>query len=408
MKILFITSYGFSDRMRNFMEFILARIMAKSGWKVFAVARPEKELTENFTTDGVRVFKTQNMLRGFFHLAKLMAFERPDVIHIFNQRNNPLAIMAAGLNKIFGIPLVFTEYGLLHDHYLVKDRDNPLPISLKFNEDGAILSFGKIFRNKNIVKNAKNYLFHLPLSSADKIVFVSRHNIELAEKMGLKKSLYLPYIFDEKRWPPADSGNDFKKSENENLILFIGQMKLRKGWDVILEAVSYIDKGLNPKLVFITSSYEKEPAELSSAVEKLKIRDRIIFLGKVSNEKLEEAYRASELVAIPSRYEGFGLPVIEAWEMQKPVVASDVVAVNEHVKNGYNGLLVPPENPKALAEAMERVLKDKNLRGNLIQGGNQTLKTMKSEEFKNKWFDFYKLLIENKNFPSEKITEKGN
>lgn len=400
MMILIITSYGFNNRMRNFFEFIISRILAKNNWKVFAMSKAENGKTESFISDGIKIFSTANPLAGLLHLLKILLFKKPDIIHIFNQRNNPLGIIAAIINKIFQIPLVFTEYGLLHDHYLVSDRDNPFPISSKFNQNGAILSFGKIFRDKNIKANIKNYLFHSPVAKADKIVFVSKHNIELAEKMGLKNIFYLPYIFDDSRWntkkspiiKKTDKLTILEKNKNGNAILFIGQMKLRKGWDTILEAMPHIDKNLNPKLIFATSSFDSEPQELSLKIDKLNIRNNFIFLGKPKNEELKYAYEISKLVAMPSRYEGFGLPAIEAWEMQKPIVATDVIATNEHIRNGYNGLLVPPENPKALAEAIEKLLKDDKLREKLIENGAKSLSDLKSEKIKNQWLEFYENL----------------
>lgn len=403
MKILIVTSYGFNSRMRNFIEFIVGRFLVKNGWEVFAVARSEIPKTKSFVSDGIKIFTTLNPIAAFFHIIKILLFKKPDVIHIFNQRNNPWGIMTAIINKIFRIPLAFTEYGLLHDHYIVSDRDNPFPLSQKFNKNGAILRLSGIFRDKNIKKNIKNYLFHLPLITADKIVFISKHNIEIAEEMGLKNVIYLPHIFDDERWinqeiyliSKKEAISDLEKHKNKNLILFIGQMKLRKGWDVILEAMACLNKDVNAKLIFVTQS-EKEPEELSHKINELGIKNKVIFLGRVDGEELKKIYQISKLVVLPSRYEGFGLATIEAWEMQKPVVASDVIAINEHAKNNYNALLVPPENPKALAEAIEKIIKDEQLCAKLIHGGNETLKTLKSPEARNQWLQFYKNLIKNK------------
>jgi glycosyltransferase involved in cell wall biosynthesis len=389
--------------MRNFIEFIVGRFLVKNGWEVFAVARSEIPKTKSFVSDGIKIFTTLNPIAAFFHIIKILLFKKPDVIHIFNQRNNPWGIMTAIINKIFRIPLAFTEYGLLHDHYIVSDRDNPFPLSQKFNKNGAILRLSGIFRDKNIKKNIKNYLFHLPLITADKIVFISKHNIEIAEEMGLKNVIYLPHIFDDERWinqeiyliSKKEAISDLEKHKNKNLILFIGQMKLRKGWDVILEAMACLNKDVNAKLIFVTQS-EKEPEELSHKINELGIKNKVIFLGRVDGEELKKIYQISKLVVLPSRYEGFGLATIEAWEMQKPVVASDVIAINEHAKNNYNALLVPPENPKALAEAIEKIIKDEQLCAKLIHGGNETLKTLKSPEARNQWLQFYKNLIKNK------------
>lgn len=398
MKIFFVTSYGFNQRMRNFEEFVMARILAKKNWQVYALAKNEIDKTEHVHEENIDIFKTAATLPGVFHIIKILFFARPDVVHIFNARNNHLGIIAALLCKLTFRPFFFSEYGLLHDHYLVTDRDNPFPLSAKLIKDGPIFSFWKIFRDLNLSANLKNYLFHFPMSHAKKIVFVSRHNIEIAQEIGLKNSIYLPYIFDDERWDTTPTTNHDKAGKlNElltntsmNPILFIGQLKLRKGWDVILETLPHIDNRLNVKLIFITSSVgDQEPPELTAKIDTLGIRNQIIFLGRVTDENLKAAYESAKLVVVPSRYEGFGLAVTEAWAMKKPVVASDVAAINEHCVDGENCLLVKPEHPKDLALAIEKILLNDKLALRLVMGGNKSFQELQSEPAINKWLELY-------------------
>ena len=117
MKILIATSYGFNLRMRNFIEFIVARLLSQKGWQVTAVAEPEQNKKEYFRTDGnISVFKNPSKISIFIFLLKKFIWDRPDIVHVFNMRNNRQGILAAIFSKIFRVPLVFTEYGLLHDH----------------------------------------------------------------------------------------------------------------------------------------------------------------------------------------------------------------------------------------------------------------------------------------------------
>jgi len=95
--------------------------------------------------------------------------------------------------------------------------------------------------------------------------------------------------------------------------------------------------------------------------------DRLLFTGYVSDEALPLLYNAAEVFAFPSRYEGFGLPVLEAMACGTPVVAGDAPAVNEIV--GDAALLVPPNDWRRLAEALERVLTDALLAERLRQKG---------------------------------------
>lgn len=404
MRILIATSYGFNPRMRNFIEFIIARLLAKNGWDVIAFAEPEGERDEFYTTDKISVLKVSNIFKKFLLLLKKFLFEKPDVVHIFNMRNNHTGIITSIFCKLFRIPCVFTEYGLLHDHYLVADRDNPYPLKDKLIKDGPIFSFFKILRDLKLKNNFRNYAFHFALSRANELIFISKHNLEIADILGFKKVRYLPHIFDENRWSEdAIEGRNEKieivrKYADCNLILFIGQIKLRKGWDIILEAMGHLDKNLKAKLIFITATSDSEPPELKEKIDKLGIRDNVIFLGKVDGQPLKEIYELANVVVVPSRYEGFGLAVTEAWEMEKPVIASDVPAINEHLVNEVNGLSFPPEDSVSLARTIERILKDSDLRQKITEGGLKTIEKLKSKESQNQWLNFYENLLKKSDF----------
>lgn len=402
MRILIATSYGFNARMRNFIEFTVARLLANNGWHVTAFAESERKGDDFYTTDQIKVFKISNIFKNFFALVKKFLFEKPNVVHVFNMRNNHTGIVVCILCKIFRVPCVFTEYGLLHDHYLVTDRDNPYPLEKKLIKNGPIFNFFKIFRNFKIKINFRNYAFHFVLNHANEIVFISKHNLEIAKLLGFKNLRYLPHIFDESRWAEGDEITEKNekvetvknlKGHSYNLILFIGQIKLRKGWDIILEAMRLLDKNLNAKLIFITATSDLEPPELKEKIDGLGVRDNVIFLGKVDGPPLKEIYELAKVVVVPSRYEGFGLAVTEAWEMKKPVIASDVPAINEHLVNKTNGLSVLPEDPASLAQAIEITLKDPALRQKITEGGLNTLGKLKSAESQNQWLDFYKNIL---------------
>jgi glycosyltransferase involved in cell wall biosynthesis len=78
-----------------------------------------------------------------------------------------------------------------------------------------------------------------------------------------------------------------------------------------------------------------------------------------------------DVFALPSRFEGFPLAVLEALLARSAVVAADVGSVSEAVRDGETGLLVPPEDPTALAEAIRRVLADGELRQRLGEQGRR-------------------------------------
>jgi len=402
--ILIVAPYGFNDRMANFVEFIIARLLAENGWKVIGLVRHEGKAEKIESICGVKIYRYKNFGQGLNFLFKIFFIERPSIVHVFQQRNNRLGILAAILAKLAFKPLLFTEYGLLHDHYLVDDRDDPLGKPLKPN--GLAFSFWQIIINSFIKKTAsfkknfKNYFFHWPLTHADNIVFVSRHNLEIAKNLGLKIYIYLSYIIDSARWNkmPEDKNKEeylpeLKKITGRPFCLFIGQLKLRKGWDIYLEAIPMVDESVMPLFALITSSAKEPPAYFTQKIQELGIEDRVIFFGRVSGETLKKIYNLSLIVVVPSRYEGFGLVAIEAFENKKPLIASMVTALDENVIDGYNSLTIPPKDPRKLAAAITRLAPDKELQQKLVAGGEETLKKLKSSELKQQWLDFYEKLI---------------
>jgi glycosyltransferase involved in cell wall biosynthesis len=108
----------------------------------------------------------------------------------------------------------------------------------------------------------------------------------------------------------------------------------------------------------------KRAAELGCA-------QRLRITGRVPADELVQLYRRAALVAVPSRYEGFGLPAAEAMACGTPVVASAAGALPEVVRTGGGGLLVAPNNPEALAAGIATLLEDPELRADLGRRGCQ-------------------------------------
>ncbi len=396
-RILIVAPYGFNDRMTNYIEFVSGRLLAKNGWSVIAITRAENNKNSINNTCGINVYRYKNILFGIIDLLNILLLFRPKIIHIHNLRNNRLGIITAIFARIFFIHYVFTEYGLLHDHYLTDDREDPLNNTI--HTERVICNITQLI--KKIIKKPKifkyyisSYIFHWPITHANSIVFVSKHNILIAKELKLPPSIYLPYIIDNYRWTAIDSSGKEILEKIKNLtgvnVLFIGQMKLRKGWDILLKAIPSIPVDVIEKFIIKTSTTGNESDEYSNVVDSLGIRERIVYLDKFfSNDILKKVYEVSTFVVVPSRYEGFGLVPLEAFEMNKPVIASRVNALTDFLTDNENCLLVPSKDPQKLAETIIKIAKDMELQKKLIKGGNDTLNRLKSKEYEQKWLEYY-------------------
>jgi glycosyltransferase involved in cell wall biosynthesis len=97
------------------------------------------------------------------------------------------------------------------------------------------------------------------------------------------------------------------------------------------------------------------------------LRSRVAFTGRISDEQLRTLYAGATVFVFPSRYEGFGLPVLEAMALGAPVVCTEAASLSEVA--GDAALLVPPGDPDALANAITRTLDNEALRSNLVLAG---------------------------------------
>lgn len=380
--ILVVAPYGFNDRLVNFPEFTLSRLLAKHDWHVRGLTRREDGESPYETTHGIEVYRYSGTLHGILRLLRLLLLERPDIIHVHMLRNNRVGALAALFAKMLSITLVFSEAGLLHDHYLVDDRDDPL---------GKPVHFERVARHP--LQGVRSYLFHFALTHADTAVFYSKHNVPIAEKLGLRDVRYIPLIVDDVRRTSPETHDEGRSLPKEPFGLFVGQMKERKGWDVLLHALSHTGRDIVPKFVFVSSSSATETEGFAALAESLHLRDRVQFLGQASNAELQRAYKQAALVVVPSRYEGFGLVPLEAFEAGKPVVASKVEALTDYLIHEENALLVPPNDPRALSETIVHVCNDAALREQIIRGGRETRAEMEREARANEWLNFYQGLI---------------
>jgi glycosyltransferase involved in cell wall biosynthesis len=134
-------------------------------------------------------------------------------------------------------------------------------------------------------------------------------------------------------------------------LLFVGRLRIRKGVEVLLEALREI-----PGAVLRIAGDGEHRAALERAAADL--GPAVTFLGTRDAAQVRALLRGAAALVVPSIYEGMPLVVLEAMEAGVPVVASAVSGIPEVVIDGETGWLVPPEDPRALAHALEEVLAD--------------------------------------------------
>lgn len=154
-----------------------------------------------------------------------------------------------------------------------------------------------------------------------------------------------------------------------------GRIKLiRKGQEVFIEAASLLrDKHADVRYVIIGEPFpgnEHHEQELREQVRRLELGGQVIFVG--GWQDMPAAYASLDLVVLASgQPEPFGGVVIEAMAMGKPVIGTRIGGTPEQIEHDVTGLLVPPNDAQALAQAMERLLADRQLRENMGKAGRE-------------------------------------
>jgi len=149
----------------------------------------------------------------------------------------------------------------------------------------------------------------------------------------------------------------FVAEQGEHAV-FVGRLVATKGLDVLLAALARA-----PGMTVVLVGKGPERAALERQARALGVADRVRFAGWVPEEEKLRLVASARFVVHPARWESLGHAVAEAMLLGKPIVATDVGGLPEMV--GPGGLLVPPGDPAALAEAMERLHADPLLRADM-------------------------------------------
>lgn len=209
-------------------------------------------------------------------------------------------------------------------------------------------------------------IFPFLFSRADLIIAASLdyvQNGDLAKIYNEQKEKFveIPYGVDIEKFKPMEKGEDkaFK-------ILFVGgldQAHYFKGLDILFKAVGKLDKEDTDWSLNIVGDgnlrhkYEKIATELG-------FLDKIIFLGKISDEDFPKKYKEASCLVLPSvnKCEAFGIVLIEAMASGIPVIASSLAGVRSVFKDGVEGLMVKPKDSGDLKDKLKYLIDDSNKR----------------------------------------------
>lgn len=145
-------------------------------------------------------------------------------------------------------------------------------------------------------------------------------------------------------------------------VLFVGEAEARKDLATLLAAMAHLPDGLRRDITLVLAGRRATSASVPAGV-------RVEFAGEVDDARLASLYAGAAVFAFPSRYEGFGLPLLEAMALGAPVVASDAASIPEAC--GDAALYFRAGDAQALAQQLERVITDPVLAASLRERGRR-------------------------------------
>jgi D-inositol-3-phosphate glycosyltransferase len=252
------------------------------------------------------------------------------------------------------------KYDLIHSHYWLSGLIGKelrklwhVPHSVMFHTLGAIknsLGIGenepelRIESEREVIGGCDSIIASTAREKQDMIKLYSASADKISViPCGVNLDLFQPVDREHAR---RELGLDHQK-----VILFVGRMDPLKGLEQLLTAMTYMDGDRPPLLMIVggdTQSWNQVQT-MQHLTEDLDIEERVRFIGSVAQSKLPLYYSASDVCAIPSYYESFGMVALESLACGTPIVATDVGGLQDIIRNNRTGRIIPDNSPHRLA-----------------------------------------------------------
>ena len=328
----------------TYVRGLLGELAGTSDLRFAAVTRRPEVVPEGI--EPVELPAHSQVVRMAVHMPRLLRRLRPALAHF--QHSLPLACPC---------PAVVT----VHD--------------LSFERDSSMMGLRDRLIFKTVVpRSARRAARVLAVSELTK-----RDLIELYD-IPAEKIVVTPNGVDPAFTPEGSSPN------GEPYALFVGALQPRKDARAAIEALALLGDGA-PRLVVVGKDHGGR-IDAERAVEQNGLAGRVEFRGHVPQEELASLYRGAACLVFPSRYEGFGLPVVEAMASGTPVVATTAGALPEVA--GGAAILVEERNPVALAGGIERAIAD---RERLVAAGLERARQFTWAETARRTLEVYRSLL---------------
>ena len=365
-KIAFI--YGGFDE--GGVEKVFDEILSKIDREKFEPMIVHYNLPKGKKYDVVPIYHVPFPMTTGFGQIKNFYFRAKRTAEIF--RDEKPDIIFSGFNRV-NVNLLFAKYFYrFPGKIVISEHTAP---SAELNVPFASILKNYQYADKPFSHNLFYFLANKIIAGGMKLFYKNADAI-VAVSEGIKKELTNDFGVGENRIEAIENPVDVEKiknlaaeepetnvfNENAFNIVSVGRLERQKGFDILIEAFAEMEKKTNAELYIIGEGSAR--AALEKQIKERGLSDKAFLLGFRQNPY--QYMSRADLFVLSSRYEGFGLVIVEAMICGTPVVSADCPSgPNEIIIDGYNGLLTERENPAALAETILKAVENEKLRERL-------------------------------------------
>jgi len=286
------------------------------------------------------------------------------------------------------------DFNIIHVH-----SPNPLAEMLSLLSNKKTI----IHWHSDIVRQKLSYFFYKPiqqkvLKKADKIICTSPQYLNTSKQLEnvREKAVVIPSGLNPERLLNSTEDNKYKefleKTKGKKIVLSIGRLVEYKGFKYLVEAGKYLNNDIVIVIIGAGVLYD----HLKERIKNLNLKNKVILFGRVNN--ITNYLKACDIFVLPSisRNEAFGLVLVEALFFGKPIITTNVEGSGMNYVNQHNiaGLVVPPRDPKALADAINKILSDENLYNYFSENAKKRFEKFRIDTIGNKIIKLYKEVLE--------------
>lgn len=286
----------------------------------------EADVHENVTVN--RICKARRKLVTFetlwfsFKARRVVDFEQYDIVHGTMMPASTIAVTP--FNEI-ETPVVLTSHGTSLGEQGAVALETPADYLLKF-----------FFHPMNVAMD------YVASRDADRVIAISDHAYEqltTSYRLDADEVEMIPHGVDTDWFYPRDERHS-AVTEEKTTLLYVGRLGARKGLDLALRALAKADE---PEFEFLIAGTGRHEESLRELVQELEISEQVRFLGYVPDDELPALYSSADVFVLPSKYEGFGLVVLESVACGTPVIGADAGGIPTAIDEGRNGETVQRE-----------------------------------------------------------------